>query len=193
MNGKKADKNWLDLIIGVSAMIIAIVSLLVSLRQSQIMDRQLAASVWPHLQYDTSNESEDGKKAISFDVENAGVGPAIIHAMTIRYKDHPVRNVMDLFTLCCADLLPTAAKPYWTTNVLHHHVLIPGHSQSFLVLPDRPGNDVYWQRLNAERYNLHVRICYCSVLGQCWMEDSNKPEQQQLSACPADTDDDYRN
>ncbi len=192
MNQRNRNGGWLDLVVAVSAIVVALMSLYVSLRQSRIMDRQLAASAWPHLQYGTSNQSDDGKTVISFDVENAGVGPAVVHSMTVRYKDAPVKNVSDLMNLCCSDLLQSSGRPNWTTSTLHDTALIPGHSQHFLVLTDAPGNAPYWKRLNSERQNVHVKICYCSVLDQCWMLDSESPVQRSLKACPAPEGDDYR-
>jgi hypothetical protein len=178
--------------VAVSAVVIAVISLLVSLRQSRIMDRQLAASVWPHLQYDTGNQSDDGKSVVRFEVENAGVGPAVIHSMSLRYKDEPVRNITDLVNLCCNDLLQSVGKPSWETDTIHDHVMIAGHSRDFLVLTDTPNNALYWKRLNVERLNVHVKVCYCSVLDQCWMLDSEINEQKSLPSCPAAEQDDYR-
>ena len=67
---KRNKAHWPDLIVGGSAIVIAVISLAVALRQSQIMERQLAASVWPYLQYHTSNATDDGQRVISFGVEN---------------------------------------------------------------------------------------------------------------------------
>lgn len=192
MNETSRKGHWLDLVVAISAILIAVMSLFVSLRQSKIMDRQLAASVWPHLQYGTSNQSDDGKLVIRFEVENAGVGPAVVHSMNLRYKDQPVRNVIDLFNLCCNELLQSAGRPNWSTSTLHDTALVAGRSQSFLTLTSVPENGVFWKRLNVERQNVHVKICYCSVLEQCWMLDSDKVSQQPLPSCPASQEDDFR-
>ena len=183
--------NRLDLIVAGSAVLIAVLSLVVSVRQSQIMDRQLAASAWPHLQFDTSNEL-DGKRIIGFQVENAGVGPALIHTMTIDYEGKPVRTAQDLISYCCQDLEQSAGKSSWTTSTVHDHVLTASRTVYFLTLTDAPQNDAYWQRLNADRNKVNVRICYCSVLDQCWMLDSTQPEQHSVASCPATRDSDYQ-
>ena len=86
-------RHWLDLIVGASAIVIALVSLVVASRQSHTMERQLAASVWPYLQYDTSNASPDGKPIMSFSVENVGVGPARVHTVTMRYDGKPIAEL----------------------------------------------------------------------------------------------------
>jgi hypothetical protein len=188
---KRHGNHWLDLVVGASAIAIAVASLLIALRQSQIMERQLAASVWPYLQYGTSNTSDEGAKAIRFEIENVGVGPARIHSMSLRYKDKPVRSTAGLIEACCADLL-AEGKPSRFTSTLHDQVLAPNKPKNFILFNDVPANVRYWDRLNLERHNVQIKVCYCSVLDDCWMLDSHQTAAQPLAVCPAPQDDDYQ-
>jgi hypothetical protein len=189
---KRSGHPWVDVVVGGSAILIALISLVIALRQSQIMDRQLAASVWPHLQYGTSNQSDDGKQVVSLDVENAGVGPALVHSMSLHYRGRALHNARELVDACCKDLVESGVKPSWSTSTLHDWVLTPSRQKSFFVLTSAQTNAPYWQRLNVERENIQVSICYCSVLGQCWLLDSRSTDQQAVAACPAAAADDYR-
>jgi hypothetical protein len=189
---KRTGIPWLDLTIGASAMLIAVVSLIVALRQSQIMERQLAASVWPYLQYGTSNQTDDGKAVVSLDVENVGVGPARVHSISLRYRDKPIRGVRELLDACCADLLASEGKPNWSISTLHDQVLAPNRPKSFFMLPNSATNARYWERLNTERFKITLKVCYCSVLDQCWMLDSTKDDREAIASCPASRPDDYR-
>jgi hypothetical protein len=188
---KRTATHWLDLIVGASAIMIAVISLAVALRQSHIMERQLAASVWPYLQYDTSNATEGSEKVISFGVENVGVGPARVHSISLRYNDKPIRNVNELWTACCSDLLATKGNPTWRISTLHNQVLAPNRPKSFLLLTSAPSNAPYWERLNVEQRKIQVKVCYCSVLDECWMLDSSKDERAPIASCPASRPDDY--
>ena len=188
---KRTSWRWLDMVVGTSAIVIAVISLVVALRQSQIMERQLAASIWPYLQYGISNGTDDGKKVISFDIENVGIGPAQVHAVSMRYKDKPLHDIHDLVIACCSDLLDTKGKPKFWSNSLHSRVLAPNHPISFLTLIDAPENAAYWDRLNVEAAKIEFKACYCSVLEQCWMIDSNRDDRTPLAACPAAQPDDY--
>jgi hypothetical protein len=188
---KRAATNWLDLIVGGSAILIAVISLVVALRQSQIMERQLAASVWPYLQYQTSNATEDGKQVISFGVENVGVGPARVHSISMRIGDKPIRNVSELWTACCADLVTAHGDPAWRISSLHNQVLAPNRPKTFLLLTNASSNLPYWQRLNTEQSKIQIKVCYCSVLDECWLLDSSKDDRAPVAACPAPQADDY--
>jgi len=189
---KRSANHWLDLIVGASAMLIAIISLAVALRQSQIMERQLAASVWPYLQYGTSNGTDDGKQVISFEVENVGVGPARVHSMSLRYDGKAVRNLHELMAACCSDLLASTGKASWWISTLHDQVLAPNRPKLFSTLTNAPKNAPYWERLNIERMKIQFKTCYCSVLDQSWMLDSLKDDREPLAACPAPQPDDYQ-
>ena len=189
---KPAVRHWLDLIVGGSAIVIAVISLIVALRQSHIMERQLAASVWPYLQYDTSNATVEGKPVMSFGVENVGVGPARVHSVSMRYGEKPIRDVREVWTACCADLLASGHQPAWRISTLHDEVLAPNRPKTFLLLTDEPANQPFRQRLDGDRQKISVRFCYCSVLDECWMFDSEKDERAPLAHCPASQPDDYR-
>jgi len=188
---RRTKPHWVDLIVGGSAIIIAVISLAVALRQSQIMERQLAASVWPFLQYGASNATEDGERVISFGVENVGVGPARVHSISMRYADKPIRNVGELWAACCSDLIASDGHPAWRISSLHNQVLAPNRPKTFLLLTNSPGNQPYWERLNAEQSKIHIKACYCSVLGDCWILDSSRDDRAQVSSCPAPRPDDY--
>lgn len=189
---KSPIRHWLDLIVGGSAIVIALVSLTVALRQSHIMERQLAASVWPYLQYDTSNATTDGKPIMSFAVENVGVGPARVHSVSLHYDGKPVVDVRDLFKACCADLLAAGQHPVWRISTLHDQVLAPNKPKTFLLLTEEAANEPFRKRLDQEREKISLRFCYCSVLDKCWMFDSTKDELAAQDQCPARGAEDYQ-
>jgi hypothetical protein len=189
---KPSVRHWLDLIVGGCAILIAVISLVVALRQSHIMERQLAASVWPYLQYDTSNTTEDGRQVISFGVENVGVGPARVHSVSLTYGGKPIHDVNELWTVCCSDLLASGHSPAWRISTLHDQVLAPNRPKAFLVLSELPSNQPFRQRLDAERQKIRVRFCYCSVLDECWMLDSSKDDRMPTGTCPVPKPDDYQ-
>ena len=191
MARKEKARHWLDLVVGSSAIVIAVISLVVALRQSHIMERQLAASVWPYLQYDTSNATEDGKPVFSFGVENVGVGPARVHSMSMRYGDKAIRNAKELLGACCADLLGSKSDPSLRISTLHNQVLAPDRPKTFLLLGNAPSNLPFWQRLNTMHDKIQVKVCYCSVLDECWMLDSSRDDRVPVAACPAPQPDDY--
>ena len=65
-----------ELSVALSAAVISLVSLFIAQRQTRLMNRQLAASVWPVVGYASSNRSETGERRITLNARNDGVGPA---------------------------------------------------------------------------------------------------------------------
>ena len=185
-------RHWLDLVVGGSAIVIALVSLTVALRQSHIMERQLAASVWPYLQYDTSNATAEGKPIMSFGVENVGVGPARMHSVSLHYDGKPIVEARDLFKACCADLLAAGQHPAWRNSTLHDQVLAPNKPKTFLLLTEETANEPFRKRLHQALEKISLRFCYCSVLDECWTFDSEKDKLEPQGQCPAQRADDYR-
>ena len=192
VSAKPSVRHWLDLIVGGCAIVIAVISLVVALRQSHIMQRQLAASVWPYLQYDTSNTTDDGKPVMSFGVENVGVGPARVHAVSLRYDDKPIHDVDELWKACCSDLIKSGLQPAWRISTLHDQVLTPNRLKTFLMLSDAPSNDPFRKRLDSVREKIRVGFCYCSVLDECWTFDSKGEDRSPVAACPVPRPDDYQ-
>jgi len=172
--------------------VIALVSLVVAGCGSRTMERQLAASVWPYLQYDTSNATPDGKPTMSFSVENVGVGPARVHSVSMRYAGKPIADPHELFKACCGDLIAAGQHPAWRMSTLHDQVLAPNKPKTFLLLGDEPANEPFRKRLDQEREKIALQFCYCSVLDQCWMFDSEKEDLATLDRCPAAQAGDYR-
>ena len=89
----KTGHNWLDIIIGVAVIAISVASLWVASGESRTQQRILAASVWPYLQYGSSNATPDGKYEINLIIANNGIGPARIKWFTMYYKGKPVPTV----------------------------------------------------------------------------------------------------
>lgn len=67
-----------------SAIFISIVTLIIFVRQTNIMEQQSRLSVLPYLMMETSNNSQDNTFII--EIVNYGVGPAIIENRDISYK-----------------------------------------------------------------------------------------------------------
>ena len=91
---------WLDLVVAASAVVISVASLFVAQRADRNQERLLAASVWPFVEFSSSN-FRDNEKSIELTLRNAGVGPARIRWMAIDYRGTPVQNARALLIACC--------------------------------------------------------------------------------------------
>lgn len=173
-----------ELFIGACVLLISLVSLFVAVSANRTQERLLAASNWPYLQYSSSNVDGEGKRVISFNLVNNGVGPARIRSFDLRYRGKSMRNSRELLRECCLQD-PTQATPTATVSTVRRRVLAPGEQVTFLRIPLHEATEAAWQALNREAFNVQLRVCYCSVLDDCWMLDTDKPESEPAKACPA--------
>ncbi len=75
-----------DRIIGLSAMLISVLTLLIFIYQTSIMHRQSRLSVTPRLDFNQSLVQGDSIITIAWSIENKGLGPAIIEDINIVYQ-----------------------------------------------------------------------------------------------------------
>lgn len=73
-----------DKLIGLTAMVVSLVTLIIFVKQTNIMDRQSRLSALPYLMVEQSTNGE--RKLIQFTLVNHGVGPAIIEGRKIIYQ-----------------------------------------------------------------------------------------------------------
>lgn len=160
---------WLDLVVAIGAVVISVVSLYVAQRADRTQERLLAASVWPYVEFGSSNFL-DNRHLVALTLRNAGVGPARIRWMTIERDGKAIADPHQLLAECC-DPQRTLLKTLVTTSVTHT-VLVPHESVNFLVVTPNAQDKVAFNTFNRERGNLHVRVCYCSALDDCWLLDN---------------------
>mgnify|MGYP000134894181 FL=1 len=176
-----------DLLVGVCAILISAVSLFIAERSNHTQERMLAASVWPFLSWDTSNYNDQmQREEVSLDLANDGVGPARIETVEIAYKGRPLEDATALLNACC---IPPAQPPRHVTKRVStvNPLVLPAHdSVTFVALVKSPGQEDVWDNFNRERFNLTARVCYCSVLDECWLLKTGVAEPEKVKRCVAE-------
>lgn len=162
---------WLDLLVAISAVIISVVSLFVAQRADRTQERLLAASTWPYVEFSTSNFLEN-RRLVALTLRNSGVGPARIRWMTVDYRAKAIANNHALLLECCDAAPPHALSKTLLSSTVTHTVLVPHESVNFLEVTPNAQDRVAFESINKERNNIHVRVCYCSVLDECWLLDN---------------------
>jgi hypothetical protein len=173
----------IELMVGLTALIVSVVSLFIAVRQTQVMDKQLAASVWPALQYYTSN-MRNGEPVITMSIENVGIGPARIRSFSVWRNGVRIDDPNALMRECCA----TNGESF---NTIHSFVtgriMRPGQEVTFLTLPFDSLQPHIFERFNRTRNEIEARICFCSVLDDCWQFSStSQTEPKSVSTCPVE-------
>ena len=186
---RRTGHNVLDLTIAGSAILISCVSLFIATQQSRTMERTLAASSWPLLQFASGNTKDNGQLSINMAIENEGVGPAIVRRIRMVYGGKEYDNPYALLRDCC-NYVVTSADPTKLgagtalTQPVEGKVIKGGDKITFFQMDLVPSNAETWRKLDAARFKMTFDTCYCSVLGECWQSDLRSLDQTKVDQCP---------
>jgi len=184
---------WLDLVVALTAVCVSGASLWVALRADQTQERLLAASVWPVLQYETSDYVQSGpveqtRHVIRFTITNAGVGPARVRWFDVYYLGKAMPDGTAMLFRCCESGVKHGLTRVLVTNYMQGRVLAARETVHFMEIARNAANLKEFAVLDKERLNVYVRSCYCSVLDDCWILDSRQMQPAPTHNCPpADT------
>jgi len=170
-------RHWSDTAMAVAALFVSAVSLWVGIRTEEANEQLVAASTWPFLQVQVSNSDPDARLDLQFQVVNTGVGPAKVESFELSWKGKPYSSGSELLTACCGyhEVRATAPEAKNHTPLLKGTVqgivLRAGETEDFIHYRLGPDNLAVWSALDRARTAIAYRICYCSVLDQCWRSD----------------------
>ncbi|WP_341631908.1 hypothetical protein [Sphingomonas agri] len=177
-----------DVIISLTAIFISAVSLFVAIEHGKTERDLVAANVWPFPRAILNNGYDKGR-AIAIGVSNGGVGPAKIRSFELLYRGRPMRSAIDLMQRCCGlsrdpgAIRSTLPPGSFTYSLVDETVLRPGEENSVLLLRRSPAAPDLSNRMASEIREVTFRVCYCSVLDQCWMSDLRSTRTEPIRQC----------
>jgi hypothetical protein len=172
-----------NFLIAVPAFLLSVAVAYFTFVGAEATEKMQIASVWPHISFESSNQSAEGSPLIRLSLTNKGVGPATIKGMEIRYRDRAYTGFRDILGACCSHA-PQQLSLGMASIV--GEVLRPGDDLMFAQIdPSKVPADV-WTRFDKERLNLKVRVCYCSVFDDCWISNGSDSKTQVVKECPVD-------
>jgi hypothetical protein len=174
--------RWLDLVLGVSAMFVSVVSLIVAVAHGRTMERMadanarmVEANSWPFIEFETHNADEHGDADVRLVLVNEGVGPARIETFELWWNGKPMSSRGKLMQACCSttpaesEQLKTAVT---SVGLASPRILRAGEHVDFFEMPRSTGNSDVWAKFNIERGKIAARVCYCSVFDECWVHSA---------------------
>jgi hypothetical protein len=168
-----------DILIAVCALVISALATGASWWQSRVVADQLSAEVWPYV----SMISHRSKDEVQFSLSNDGLGPAIIESFVIAVDGKPQRNVVD--AVVAAVGRPHHPKgsslDYAATDVTRGRVLRVGASLDVVDIKNAEYGAAFLA-LNDRR--LDIRICYCSIDGECFFKENSEESPRRVAGCP---------
>ena len=193
------NKDNLGILIAVCAILISGASFYATYLQAQAAEKQVKAMTMPLLRFTHSNYDEKRDAAIQlFTFENAGVGPALIRSVEFHYKDEFYQDLSGFIRSCCEAEAKTYSEfiknldftqaditegAYFSAPILD--TIIPGQSNyPFYGMYYHENSAELWNAINRERFNLDVKVCYCSLLGTCFQTIKNNIIEE-VKSCAA--------
>jgi hypothetical protein len=157
-----------DRLMAIASALVGGLALAVSTYNVWLQRKQIRAQVWPRLTW--SNQNVEG---FSFNLDNAGVGPADVRAMQVRVDDKPVSSWGEALALLVGKDVPH--QNTWVNGT----VLAVGAMVHPMAVQDPEAAGL----VEAQARRIHVRLCYCSTLDECWLlEDYKRPAE--VDSCP---------
>ncbi len=189
----------LNLIIALCAILISAASFYATYLQADAAERQVKAMTLPLVQFSSGNwDNEARKQELTLTLKNAGVGPAIIKRVDYKYQQQSYSSLNAFYKACCSEEATeyfSRVKQnaemgkantdglYITTPLINS--IIPGQEETpFLTFALTEDNQIFWQKLNDERFNLTLKVCYCSLLDECYNTEQNGIVEP-IEFCPA--------
>jgi hypothetical protein len=178
----------LNLIIAVCAIFISAASFYATYLQADAAERQVKAMTLPLIQFSSGNwDGEARKQTITLTLNNAGVGPAIIKRVDYKYQGKSYASLYAFYQACCKaetkaffqtlrqNKKNNTIDPeslYLTSPLLNS--MIPGQEKiEFIKVLRSESNQDFWQKLDSARFDLTLKVCYCSLLGECYNTEKN--------------------
>lgn len=147
--------RW-DALAALVASLVGLLALLVAGYTAYIQRQQVRAQVWPYLLGAVSSGSH------SLIWINKGVGPAIIRNVEVLVDGKPQADWAGVFRALNVQLPP------YHQSTLNFNVVSAGERVDWLQFQDPADYD----RFRLIQSRVHVKVCYCSTLGDCWLSDS---------------------
>jgi hypothetical protein len=188
---------WLDIIVGLSAIFISVISLVVSIEHGRIMERMVdqnqkmvEANTLPLL---TIGASEvvlaKGMPKIQLMLQNGGVGPAIIDKFEIRFKGIAYNSPEALLYTCCVAALPTNGDMSGVYHSKVSGIILPARETLVPITIDGRANRKLGEAFDVAKNDLSYRACYCSVLDECWQTSFDDKRPQPVKQCTVSPED----
>jgi hypothetical protein len=182
--------RWLDMGLALSAFIVSLSSLWLTVHNAHTMERLVTANSYPNIDVNYGNQFDfqDGRgarPALYLSLNNSGVGPARLRSVELSFGGKSAASLHEVLDLCCTQE-PAAVLPktdYWSSGDMSGWMVQAGKEVNLFAWAQAPG-DPRWARANEVRDKIGVRVCYCSVFEECYVRASERREPVRVNACP---------
>ena len=161
-----------EMIVGLSALMVSLVAVIVSVYSAYIDRSYARASVWPRLSIAKSDFHKEGRSVYEYRIENAGTGPAITKYAYVSADGKYFTNWHKVFEHFDLEM-ENVVQSHMSTRVLPAYQSFASlytYNTEFMPL---------WRKVDQK---IEIEVCYCSIYDECWIVDRRTPPEQ-VSAC----------
>jgi hypothetical protein len=190
----KPSEFRLDLVIAVCALLISTLATAASwwqtratYQQTQIIEEQLSAQVWPYVAF---GEGINGD-ADSFTIENDGLGPAVVRSVAMVVDGQERTSFVDVLHAVLGPNIQGRRPHGQSIGITENSaspgfVLRPGDSQTMFAFRSK----AFAAPLMRAAGRIDIRACYCAIVpGRCWQTSNSSSDPHVVSACREDPHD----
>lgn len=165
MTGEKLPRGKIhpEMLVGVSAVIIGLCALGVSMYETSLMREEQRSAVIPILElgrsYNTST-SDPSKNRLALVAQNVGIGPARVLDFQVKVDGKPQPTWHDAMRA----LTGTDQRISHSMSVINGRTIPPDKTVRIFELKDME----FLEEILAELGRLEFEACYCSVFDECW-------------------------
>jgi hypothetical protein len=172
------DRSLVGRLVSASAMLVALSSLGIALYEARMTREHDKLSVWPYVgTYHTMTDS-----GTSFEVQNVGIGPAVVRSFQLRVDGKRRRDWGDV--LGALGVPSLEGVPNYYSSFGRGTVILPGKQIRLFYIGAGNAARVFHREAGPR---MVARVCYCSLYQDCWVvEDSASTEPREVRACADD-------
>jgi hypothetical protein len=161
------------LLIALCALIVSTLTAAAVIYQGRLLSSQLSVSVWPYVAFQTTVS----ETIIQLDVQNVGAGPALVRSATLLIDGKPQPSL--------AAGLRELGYRYVHGDDVTLSSIGPGEvlraADSVTIARIKSRTFARGAAILQKRVRLH--ICYCSILGDCWLAQSEVESPIAVKSC----------
>ena len=163
-----------DRIIGLSAMLISLLTLIIFIYQTNIIRTQSRLSVRPRIAINQSQNTQDSTINLSVEIINKGLGPAIIESIQIIHEQRKYDLDFPAFFKKVYPDIYDFGNLINNTSLSKGSTLSPGESITLFTFSTKLSDlqDLIILLGAAEKYPFEIDIIYASIYDEQWRVNS---------------------
>lgn len=183
-----------DLFVALLALAISGIAAASSAYQTYVIRKQFSATVWPYISFITTSSPD---KYFELDLDNAGIGPALIFSAIITRDGKVVKRgglptsqpaISAAIDAERAEAKADERKAHESNENMTSSTILPGDvvpaGRKLEIL--RVEGKFLTRRVMGSARRVDLTLCYCSLLGDCWTKRLWDPKVRPVPvrSCP---------